>query len=139
MMGRLIRLPGSRSITIIGGAAIIATAILRLSFAQQEERPAFVIVERTATTGAESIQEEYAKLARDILPHYGGRYLARSRQNALLEGDGTVLCCIAILQFPNMEAAKRWYQSPENQAAAKIRQSGGRFRLVAIEGLSAQR
>jgi uncharacterized protein (DUF1330 family) len=53
----------------------------------------------------------------------------------LLEGDGTVPCCIAILQFPSVDAARRWYDSPENQAAAKIRQSGGKFRVVAVDGL----
>jgi uncharacterized protein (DUF1330 family) len=42
---------------------------------------------------------------------------------------------MAILQFPSRDAARRWYDSSENQAAAKIRQSGGKFRLVMIEGL----
>jgi uncharacterized protein (DUF1330 family) len=74
--------------------------------AQQESRPAFVIVERTATTGDETIQEQYAKLAREILPKYGARYLARSQRNTLLEGDGPAPCCIAILQFPSMEAVR---------------------------------
>jgi len=54
------------------------------AIAQQESRAAFVIIERTATTGDESIQEEYAKLAREILPKYGARYLARSQRNTLL-------------------------------------------------------
>jgi uncharacterized protein (DUF1330 family) len=102
--------------------------------AQQESR-AFVIVERIATTGPESIQEDYAKLAREILPKFGARYLARSQRNTLLEGDGPVPCCLAILQFPSVDAARRWYDSPENQSAAKIRQSGAKFRIVAIEGL----
>jgi uncharacterized protein (DUF1330 family) len=109
------------------------------SIAQQESRPAFVIVERTATTGDESIQEQYAKLAREILPKYGARYLARSQRNTLLEGDGPVPCCMAILQFPSMEAVRRWYESSENQSAAKIRQSGAKFRIIAIEGLPDQR
>jgi uncharacterized protein (DUF1330 family) len=109
------------------------------SVAQQESRPAFVIIERTATTGDESIQEEYAKLAREILPKYGARYLARSQRNTLLEGDGPVPCCLAILQFPNLEAVRRWYDSPENQSAAKVRQSGAKFRIIAIEGLPDQR
>ena len=107
--------------------------------AQQESRPAFVIVERTATTGDESVQEEYAKLAREILPKYGGRYLARSRRNMLLEGDGPVPCCLAILQFPNMDAVRSWCDSSENQSAAKIRQSGAKFRIIAIEGLPDQK
>jgi len=103
--------------------------------AQTTEHPAFVIVERTATTGPESIQQDYAKLAREILPKYGAKYLARSQQNLLLEGDGGVPCCMAILEFPTMDAVKRWYDSPENREASKVRQRGAKFRLVAIEGL----
>jgi uncharacterized protein (DUF1330 family) len=106
------------------------------STAQQPQRPAFVIVERTETTGAESIQNEYAKLAREILPKYGARYLARSQNNVLLEGAGATPCCMAILQFPSLDAVRRWYDSPENQSAAKVRQSGAKFRIVAIEGLA---
>jgi uncharacterized protein (DUF1330 family) len=125
------------ALTSIGAVAVaIAAALLPTpSLAQQENRPAFVIVERLATTGPESIQEEYGRLARDILPKYGARYLARSQRNSLLEGEGDAPCCIAILQFPSVDAARRWYESEENQAAAKVRQSGARFRLIAIEGL----
>ena len=122
------------------GLAVAAILCLILSSAgptmAQEERPAFVIVERTSTTGPETIQQEYAKLAREILPKYGGRYLARSQENTLLEGDGTAPCCMAILEFPTMDAAERWYRSPENQEASKVRQSGARFRIVAIQGLA---
>jgi uncharacterized protein (DUF1330 family) len=117
-------------------AAFIASPLgVSESVAQQENRPAFVIVERTATTDEESIQAQYAKLAREILPRYGARYLARSQRNTLLEGEGSAPCCVAVLQFPNIEAVRRWYDSPENQSAAKIRQSGARFRIIAIEGL----
>jgi uncharacterized protein (DUF1330 family) len=121
--------------TVAAAAIAVAPMLSAPSLAQQESRPAFVIVERLATTGPESIQEEYGRLARDILPKYGGRYLARSQRNTLLEGDGAAPCCIAILQFPSVDAARRWYDSEENQTAAKVRQSGARFRLIAIEGL----
>jgi uncharacterized protein (DUF1330 family) len=121
------------------GLAAAATLCLVLSStgsaAADEERPAFVIVERTATTGPETTQQEYAKLARDILPKYDARYLARSQENTLLEGDGAAPCCVAILQFPNMDAVKRWYSAAENQKASKLRQSGARFRIIAIQGL----
>jgi len=89
--------------------------------AQQQSAPAFVIVGGSPTTGDESIQEEYAKLARDILPKYGARYLARSRRNLLLEGDGATPCCMALLAVPELDAVKQWYDSPENQAATKVR------------------
>jgi len=42
---------------------------------------------------------------------------------------------MAIIEFPSSEAAQRWYASPENQAAAKVRQSGATFRIVTIQGL----
>src|ERR1700733_14822229 len=113
------------------GAAVTVCLVFASPFAgstgAQEERPAFVIVERTATTGPEAIQQEYAKLAREILPKYAARYLARSQENTLLEGDGAVPCCMAILEFPNMGAVRRWYDSPENQEASKVRQSGAKF------------
>ena len=116
-------------------AALAIVSISPATLAQQQEAHAFVIVERTATTGPEAIQQEYAKLARDILPKYGAHYLARSQSNVLLEGAGEVPCCMAILEFPSMDAVKRWYASPENQSASKVRQSGAKFRLVAIQGL----
>ena len=117
---------------------VLASAPAAQTAAQQAPRPAFVIVERTATTGPESVQQDYAKLAREILPKYGARYLARSQQNVLLEGEGATPCCMALLEFPSMDAVRRWYDSPENKEAAKVRQSGARFRLVAVEGLAPQ-
>src|SRR5437762_6461387 len=117
-------------------AGILALAVSARVFAQQAKTPAFVIVERSSTTGPESIQEQYGKVSRDIVAKFGGRYLARSQNNALLEGESVAPCCIAILQFPSTQAAKDWFASPENQEAAKIRRSGATFRIVSVEGLS---
>jgi uncharacterized protein (DUF1330 family) len=124
-----------RALNVVAAAFALNLFSLTPSGAQQDASPAYVIVQRTATTGSESIQNEYAKLAREILPKYGARYLARSQRNILLEGNDPAACCIAILQFPSMDAVRRWYDSAENQSAAKIRQSGARFEIIAIEGL----
>jgi uncharacterized protein (DUF1330 family) len=123
------------------GTMLIVVGILAVSaslrlFAQQANAPAFVIVERLSTTGPETIQEQYRKVSRDIVARFGGRYLARSQHNILLEGDSGTPCCIAILSFPSVEAAKNWFDSPENQDAAKIRRSGATFRIISVEGLS---
>lgn len=122
----------------LSGATFIATITIS-SVAQQPGRPAFVIVERIATTGRETIQQEYAKLAREILPKYGARYLARSQHNVLLEGDRAAPCCVAILEFRSLAAVMRWYNSPENRDAVKVRDSGAKFRLIAVEGLPGQK
>jgi uncharacterized protein (DUF1330 family) len=122
---------------VLAAVGVLVTAWIapQIAQAQQPKAPAFVIVERIETTGPESIQQEYAKLAREILPKYGARYLARSQSNVLLEGNGAVPCCMAILEFPDMDAVKRWYNSPENQSASKVRQGGAKFRLVGVQGL----
>ena len=134
-MREQIRRSTVRASYVLAAAFAACLFSLTTSRAQQESSPAFVIVQRTATIGSESIQAEYAKLAREILPKYGARYLARSQRNVLLEGSDPAPCCIAILQFPNMDAVRRWYDSPENQSAAKVRQSGAKFEIIAIEGL----
>ena len=121
------------------GFGILAFMAAVHSFAQSSKSPAqgpaFVIVERLTTTGPESIQQEYGKASRDIVAKFGGRYIARSQQNTLFEGDGKVPCCMAIISFPSAEAAKSWFDSPENQDAAKIRRSGATFRIVSVQGL----
>jgi uncharacterized protein (DUF1330 family) len=123
----------------LAGFGFLALMASVHSFAQSSQAPAqgsaFVIVERLTTTGPESIQQEYGKVSRDIVAKFGGRYIARSQQNTLLEGDGTVPCCMAIISFPSAEAAKSWFDSPENQDAAKIRRSGATFRIVSVQGL----
>ena len=120
---------------VLAVMVILALATSERPFAQQTGAPAFVIVERLDTTGPESIQEQYGKISRDIVANFGGRYVARSQHNVLLEGEGAAPCCMAIISFPSVEAAKNWFNSPENQAAAKIRRSGATFRIVSIEGL----
>ena len=52
----------------------------------------------------------------------------------MLEGeqvDGAV-----ILEFPSIEAARAWYDSPTYQAAAEHRRAGAKGRMFIIEGLS---
>ena len=133
-MRKLRRAYWVRAMLTISGVLALAASVRVL--AQQANKPAFVIVERLSTTGPESIQEQYGKVSREIVAKFGGRYLARSQHNELLEGDSSTPCCIAILSFPSVEAAKSWFDSPENQDAAKIRRSGATFRIISVEGLS---
>ena len=42
---------------------------------------------------------------------------------------------VTIAQFPDMAAAKAWYDSPEYQDAKQHRLSGADFRIILTEGL----
>lgn len=42
---------------------------------------------------------------------------------------------IIVLQFPSVEAAKAWYNSPSYQEAMKHRKLGADYRALIVEGL----
>lgn len=49
-----------------------------------------------------------------------------------LEGDE--IEAAVILEFPDMEAARAWYDSPSYQAAVKFRHAGSTSRAFFVEG-----
>ena len=57
----------------------------------------------------------YAAAAGPSVYQYGGEVLAADPNASPLEGDkpGNVV----VLKFPSVEAAQKWYESPEYQAA----------------------
>ena len=77
---------------------------------------------------------EYAKLAPATVELYGGKYLARDGTVEVLEGDW-VPARLVILQFENVEQAKKWLNSEEYNEPRKIRQSAAHSRMVVIEGV----
>jgi uncharacterized protein (DUF1330 family) len=40
-----------------------------------------------------------------------------------------------ILEFPDLETARRWYDSPEYREARRLRDGAARLRMVAVQGL----
>jgi uncharacterized protein (DUF1330 family) len=49
--------------------------------------------------------------------------------------EGSVIEGAVIIEFPNIEAARRWYDSPAYQAAAKFRHAGSKSKAFFIEGV----
>jgi uncharacterized protein (DUF1330 family) len=41
-----------------------------------------------------------------------------------------------LLEFPDLEAAKRFYESPEYQEAKRLREGAADFNIVAVEGVA---
>jgi uncharacterized protein (DUF1330 family) len=62
---------------------------------------------------------------------YGGRYLARGAQPEVLEGGPAHN--ILIIEFETADAARRWYASPEYQAAKALRQGNSNLRLLLVD------
>ena len=77
---------------------------------------------------------DYAKLAPDIVTQYGGRYLARGGRSLTLEGP-PARSRVVVIEFPSVEAAQRFYNSPEYTAARKLREGSATAQFVVVEAL----
>jgi uncharacterized protein (DUF1330 family) len=76
---------------------------------------------------------EYAARVHDIAAKHGGKYLSRSGNIDVLEGDSDELTLIALIQFPNKEAAKAFANDPEYAPFGKARQAGSESTLLLID------
>ena len=75
---------------------------------------------------------EYRRLAQLAVEHYGGRYLVRGAPYVTLEGNWQPQRLV-ILEFPSMDAAKTFYDSPEYLAARSARAGVSDFDMVLAE------
>jgi uncharacterized protein (DUF1330 family) len=96
--------------------------------------PAYVIIE-TEIHDAEQY-ERYKAASPDAVHAGGGRFVVRGGELAVLEGDWDPPRLV-ILEFPDLEAAQRWYDSPEYVEARKLRQGAANLRMVAVQALDA--
>jgi len=95
---------------------------------------AYAIAEVDVTDPAQF--EEYRKLVPATIAKYGGRYLARGGAVDSKEG-GWNPRRLVVLEFPSMDAARRWYDSPEYAPVLAMRLKSARTRLLLVEGLPA--
>jgi uncharacterized protein (DUF1330 family) len=78
--------------------------------------------------------EEYKKLTPATVAAYDGRFIARGGATATLEGDWQP-GRIAILEFPNVEQAQRWWASGEYAPAKDLRQKSTKTKMIVVEGV----
>ena len=79
--------------------------------------------------------EKYKQLAASSIAQYGGNYVARGGKIESLEGSWTPQRLV-IVEFPSVEQAKVWYDSPEYTPARKLREESARSKLLIVEGTS---
>jgi uncharacterized protein (DUF1330 family) len=94
---------------------------------------AYVVITKTRTRNQDELAL-YAKQAPEFMAGHAANYLARFgacevREGAAAEG-------VAIIEFPTMEAARAWYDSPAYQKASAHRHQGGDYDFVFVEGVS---
>ncbi|MFT4863418.1 MAG: hypothetical protein ACI95C_002649 [Pseudohongiellaceae bacterium] len=75
---------------------------------------------------------DYAANVHNIVHKHGGKYLARSGNVKVLEGEPLDTSLIALLEFPDAKAAESFTSDPEYAPFASARRQGSesRFQLI---------
>jgi uncharacterized protein (DUF1330 family) len=94
--------------------------------------PAYLIVETDITDPEQ--YEQYKAASPGAVAAGGGRFLVRGGEMAVLEGDWTP-SRLVLLEFPDLETAKTFYESAEYQEAIKLREGAARLNMVAVQGV----
>jgi uncharacterized protein (DUF1330 family) len=102
--------------------------------AQSAATKAYYIAE-FELTDPEGIKPYSAGVAATFKP-FGGRFIVRGGKLVGLEGPPPASRTV-IIEFPSMERAEAWYNSPEYTALRPYRQRSGGSRTYIIEGLAA--
>jgi uncharacterized protein (DUF1330 family) len=78
--------------------------------------------------------ENYRSNVGDTIAKYGGRFIVRGGAHEVLEGDWRPTRLV-VLEFPDMAALKRWYNSPDYRPLIAERKAAAATDLVIVEGL----
>ncbi|WP_291992713.1 DUF1330 domain-containing protein [Candidatus Accumulibacter sp. ACC003] len=95
--------------------------------------PAYLLAE--AIVSALPVGESFEHLAQAAIAQYGGRYCARGGRSEVLEGRWSKPEYLAIVEFDSLEHAKKFYYSPEYQAARAANKNAAEMNILVVEGL----
>jgi uncharacterized protein (DUF1330 family) len=93
-------------------------------------KPAFLIVD-AKSSDPQAIQR-YRELAQVAVAQFGGRYVVRGGEYQVLEGDWRPERLV-VVEFPSLEQARRFYDSPEYLAARAARAGVSSFDMLLVE------
>jgi len=77
--------------------------------------------------------KDYVSTAKPAFERFGANFLARG--GAMTELEGKARARNVIIEFPSVQHAIDCYNSPEYQAAAKIRQEVADAEMMIVEGI----
>lgn len=94
--------------------------------------PAYVIVETDIHDPEQ--YERYKQASPGAVAAGGGRFIVRGGELAVLEGDWQPTRLV-VLEFEDLDAAKRFYDSPAYQEAKALREGAANMKMVAVQGV----
>jgi len=93
---------------------------------------AYFLFDNVEVTDAVALTEYFPQAAKLVAEH-GGRYVAVDAVPEILEGDPG-LRSVVLMEFPDADSARAWYDSPEYRPLKAIRHRAARNNAVLIDG-----
>ena len=94
--------------------------------------PAYIVVEVEVLDPDR--YENYKAMVPPSLEAYSGRFVVRGGNVETLEGDGSPKRFV-IVEFPSVDKAKAWWDSPEYADAKALRQATAKTQMIVVEGV----
>jgi len=94
--------------------------------------PAYVIAYAGDVRDDAALQE-YRRRNTDAVANHGGRFIARGDAVDVLEGPWPWER-VAMMEFPDADAARAWYGSEEYTPLKAMRQAASTSQLILVEG-----
>jgi len=76
----------------------------------------------------------YAGAAGPTSAPFGGKYIARGGAVEGLENYEHDGMRVVVLEFPDMDSARNWYNSSEYTEARKLRENAGKAEFIIVDG-----
>lgn len=95
--------------------------------------PAYMIV-TASIKDRDAFISGYGAAAANLVAKFGGEYLLRGPGAELLEGDFGDGAGMVISKWPDREAAKRFWNSPEYAEAKKLREGLADCQVLLVDG-----
>lgn len=78
--------------------------------------------------------KQYTKLTPAAIEAHGGKFIVRGGEVETLEGPEETRR-VVVLEFPDSDSARAFYQSEQYQAAKKLREGAAEASFILIEGV----
>jgi uncharacterized protein (DUF1330 family) len=94
--------------------------------------PAYLLFDNVEVTDPDALAR-YAEQVAPLVAEYGGRYVATAAAPEVLEEDPG-LTSVVLIEFPDADSARAWYDSPAYQPLKALRHRAVRNTAVLING-----
>lgn len=93
--------------------------------------PAYILARISITDPTR--YREYARRSPGVVAQFGGRFLVRGAEVHSLEGPAETRR-IVILEFPSLERARAFWDSPDYQRLRAYREGAGEAQFILVDG-----